>query len=61
MRKLFVNLSLLIVGTIILIFTLVIALLAVLLVVVADELLAKEILYIINERQREDRKTENWD
>ncbi len=48
MKKLLICLSLIIVGIIIFIFALVITLLAVLLVVVADELFTKEILYIIN-------------
>ena len=56
MRKLFISLSLLVVGIIILIFALVIALLAVLLVVVADELVltlfAQETQRIINGRPR---------
>jgi hypothetical protein len=58
MKKLLICLSLIIVGIIIFIFALVITLLAVLLVVVADELFTKEILYIINGRQKGDRKTE---
>ncbi len=60
MRKLFISLSLLIVGIIIFISALVIALLVILLAVVADEQLKKEILYIINDRNKSENRPPIW-